>query len=146
MMCALNGGSVNGIQCFQVDPTNGLRPMANTVRSLGLNQTTPATGPAGSASQLIFSENGQTLIASIKGTPPQAGFLAAWNVSPGQNTISPNFNQIAAPKGGLLPFSMTVIPGQNAILATDAGVGFAIFDMSNGAVNSILAPRQVIST
>ena len=27
--------------------------------------------------------------------------------------------------------SQTVIPGKNAILATDAGVGFDIFDMSN---------------
>jgi hypothetical protein len=31
---------------------------------------------------------------------------------------------------------MTVIPGKNAILATDAGVGFDIFDMSGGAQNS----------
>jgi len=31
---------------------------------------------------------------------------------------------------------MTVIPGKNAILATDAGLGFDIFDMSNnGTVN-----------
>jgi len=134
-MCALNGGKVNGVQCYKVDQQNGLQAMNGTLRNLGLNQTTPATGPAGSASHVIFSEDGKQLIASVKGTPPQPGFLAVWDVN--QNgTLSPNFQQVAPGKGGLLPFSMTVIPGKNAILATDAGVGFDIFDMSGGAKNS----------
>jgi hypothetical protein len=131
MLCSLNGGQVNGVQCYQVDLQNGL-PMNGTLRTLGLNQTTPATGPAGTANHIIFSEDDQQLIASIKGTPPQPGFLAVWDVSQ-SNTLSQNFTQIAPASGGLLPFSMTVIPGENAILATDAGVGFDIFDMSSGA-------------
>lgn len=135
MMCALNGGKVNGVMCYKVDPKNGLQAMNSTLRSLGLNQTTPANGPAGSASHVIFSEDGKQLIASIKGTPPTPGFLAVWDVS-GDGSLSQNFKQIAPGKGGLLPFSMTVIPGKNAILATDAGVGFDIFDMSGGAKNS----------
>jgi hypothetical protein len=135
MLCVLNGGQVNGVNCYKVDPQNGLQAMSGTLRSLGLNQTTPATGPAGSASHVIFSEDGQQLIASIKGTPPQPGFLAVWNVGQ-DNTLSENFTQVAPGSGGLLPFSMTVIPGKNAILATDAGVGFDIFDMSGGAQNS----------
>ncbi|KAF8197454.1 hypothetical protein BJ912DRAFT_1020787 [Pholiota molesta] len=68
-VCALNGGAVNGVGCFKVDPKQGLVPIANTVRSLGLNQTTPATGPAGSASHIIFSEDNSQLIASVKGVP-----------------------------------------------------------------------------
>lgn len=134
MLCVLNGGKVNGVNCYKVDPQNGLQAMNGTLRSLGLNQTTPATGPAGSASHVIFSEDGKQLIASIKGTPPQPGFLAVWNVGQ-DNTLSENFTQVAPGTGGLLPFSMTVIPGKNAILATDAGVGFDIFDMSGGAQN-----------
>jgi hypothetical protein len=135
MLCALNGGKVNGVQCYKVDPQNGLQAMNGTLRNLGLNQTTPASGPAGSTSHLIFSENGQQLVASIKGTPPTPGFLAVWNVSQ-DGTLSDDFAQVAPGQGGLLPFSMTVVPGQNAILATDAGVGFDLFDMSNGATNS----------
>lgn len=135
MLCALNGGHVNGVQCYKVDPQNGPQALNGTRRDLGLNQTTPASGPAGSTSHVIFSEDGKQLIASIKGTPPQPGFLAVWNVN-NDSTLSPDFTRVAPGKGGLLPFSMTVIPGKNAILATDAGVGFDIFDMSGGAKNS----------
>ena len=37
-------------------------------------------------------------------------------------------------QGGALPFGMAVIQGKNALLATDAGIGFDIIDLSN--VNS----------
>jgi hypothetical protein len=104
-------------------------PIANTVRSLGLNQTTPATGPAGSASHIIFSEDNSQLIASVKGVPPQPGFLAVWDVA-ADGSLSADFTSVAPQSGGLLPFSMTVIPGMNAILATDAGLGFDVFDFN----------------
>jgi len=129
-VCALNGGAINGVSCYKVDQKQGLVAQANTVRSLGLNQTTPATGPAGSASHIIFSENGQSLIVSVKGIPPQPGFLAVWDVAQ-DGSLSKDFQSITPGKGGLLPFSLTVIPGQNAIFATDAGIGFDIFDFSS---------------
>ncbi|KAF9481112.1 hypothetical protein BDN70DRAFT_831574 [Pholiota conissans] len=132
-VCALNGGAINGVGCFKVDKTQGLVPISNTVRSLGLNQTTPATGPAGSASHIIFSEDNSQLIASVKGVPPQPGFLAVWDVA-ADGSLSADFKSVAPQSGGLLPFSMTVIAGKNAILATDAGLGFDIFDFN--AVNS----------
>jgi hypothetical protein len=137
MLCSLNGGFINGVQCFSVDPKAGLQPISDTFRSLGMNQTTPPTGPEGTASHVIFSEDGKQLIASVKGTvtPPVPGFLAVWDVL-ANNTLSRDFARVDPAKGGLLPFSMTVIPGKNAVLATDAGVGFNIFDMSAGAVNS----------
>ncbi|KAF8182609.1 hypothetical protein BJ912DRAFT_977802 [Pholiota molesta] len=128
-VCALNGGAINGVGCFKVDKTQGLVPIANTVRSLGLNQTTPATGPAGSASHIIFSEDNSQLIASVKGVPPQPGFLAVWDVA-ADGSLSADFTSVAPQSGGLLPFSMTVIPGMNAILATDAGLGFDVFDFN----------------
>jgi hypothetical protein len=134
MLCALNGGKVNGVNCYKVDKS-GLQAMPNTLRSLGLNQTTPATGPAGTASHVIFSEDGKQLIASVKGTPPTPGFLAVWDIE-NNNSLSRDFKQVAPGQGGLLPFSMTIIPGKNAILATDAGVGFDIFDMAGGASNT----------
>jgi 6-phosphogluconolactonase (cycloisomerase 2 family) len=141
-VCALNGGQVNGVACFSADATNGLTPLANTVRSIGLNQTTPPSGPAGTASHVIFSEDGQHLIASIKGLPPTPGFLAVWDVA-SDGSLSENFQKVSPGQGGLLPFSMTVIPGKNAILATDAGVGFDIFDFNaqpESAGNSSVVP------
>ena len=46
MLCTLNGGALDGVQCFSVDSKTGLAPKANTRREIGINQTTPATGPA----------------------------------------------------------------------------------------------------
>lgn len=156
--CVLNGGQVSGVKyvfsqlslvlawrayttrpslfsCYKVDNELGLVALPNTLRPLGLNQTTPATGPAGTASHIIFSEDGSKLIASVKGVPPTPGFLAVWDVA-ADGSLSSNFDQVAPAKGGLLPFSMTVIPGMNAILSTDAGVGFDIYDLSTVKANS----------
>jgi hypothetical protein len=121
--------------CYSVNSTLGLVAMPNTVRSLNLNQTTPATGPPGSASHIIFSEDGSNLIASVKGVPPTPGFLAVWDVAE-DGSLSEQFVSMAPATGGLLPFSMTVIPGADAILVTDPGVGFDIFDMSASNVTS----------
>ncbi|EIN13692.1 hypothetical protein PUNSTDRAFT_129366 [Punctularia strigosozonata HHB-11173 SS5] len=128
-VCVLNGGQVDGVNCYKVDQKLGLITIPGTLRPLGINQTTPATGPAGTASQLLFSEDEKSLIASVKGTPPQPGFLAVWSVAD-DDTLSADFTKVAPASGGLLPFSMTVIPGKNAILATDAGLGFDVFDFS----------------
>ncbi|KAG5645931.1 hypothetical protein DXG03_004720 [Asterophora parasitica] len=132
IVCALNGGEVNGVSCFKVDQQKGLLPLSGTNRSLKLKQTTPATGPAGSASDVIFSEDNKRLIASIKGVPPQPGFLAVWDVNT-DGSLSQDFKAVAPSKGGLLPFSLTVIPGKNAILATDPAIGFDIFDFATQA-------------
>jgi len=131
-VCVLNGGKVNGVNCFKQDPKLGLIQMDNTQRSLNLNQTTPATGPPGTVSHVIFNEDGSQLIASVKGSPPTPGFLATWDVDSKTGALSSDFTKVTPAAGGLLPFSMTVIPGKNAVLATDAGVGFDIFDFKNG--------------
>ncbi|KAJ8469805.1 hypothetical protein ONZ51_g8741 [Trametes cubensis] len=144
-LCVLNGGQVNGVFCYKVDKKTGLNAMPNTLRPLGLNQTTPATGPAGTASHIIFSEDGKQLIASVKGVPPTPGFLAVWDVN-SDGSLSPDFKKIAPAKNGILPFSMTVIPGKNAILATDAGLGFDIFDLKDNSKSSAVAIDGQVAT
>jgi hypothetical protein len=155
MVCVLNGGAVNGVNCYSPDKTQGLIAMPNTLRSLSLNQTTPATGPAGTASHIVFSEDGTKLFASVKGIPPTPGFIAAWDIaSDGSLSAEPVKSEPST--GGLLPFSMTVIPGTNAILATDAGVGFDIFNFGgningtnaasiNGTQNALSATSSVVA-
>ncbi|KAL1949460.1 hypothetical protein VTO73DRAFT_8341 [Trametes versicolor] len=144
-LCVLNGGQVNGVNCYKVDKKTGLSAIANTLRPLGLNQTTPATGPAGTASHIVFSEDGKQLIASVKGVPPTPGFLAIWDVN-ADGSLSPDFKNVAPAKDGLLPFSMTVIPGKNAILATDAGLGFDIFDLKDNNRSSAIAIDGQVAT
>jgi hypothetical protein len=152
-LCALNGGQVNSVRsvmpffmvqicthifsysCFAVNRKTGLSPLANTRRSLNLNQTTPASGPPNSVAQIIFSEDGKYLISSVKGdpttTPPTPGFLAVFDVAQ-DGSLSSDYKKISAPQGGVLPFSMNVIPGKNAIFASDPAIGFEVYDFSRG--------------
>ncbi|KDR67181.1 hypothetical protein GALMADRAFT_105972 [Galerina marginata CBS 339.88] len=156
MVCVLNGGTVNGVNCYTPDPKLGLIAKPNTLRSLGLNQTTPATGPEGTTSHVVFSEDGTKLIAAVKGVPPTPGnlsnssmflpwcFLAAWDIA-ADGSLSAVPVKSAPASGGLLPFSMTIIPGTNAILATDAAVGFDIFNFGGKGKNALKATSSVVA-
>ncbi|VDB84798.1 unnamed protein product [Peniophora sp. CBMAI 1063] len=133
-LCALNGGSLDGIQCFWVNATTGLKSVTNTHRWLGLNQSTPATGPAGTASQIIFSEDQKSVYAAVKGNPAinATGFIAAWDVAE-DGALSEEFYRITLPPGAALPFSLNYIPGSNgSLLVTDAAVGVDVFDFAQG--------------
>jgi len=129
MTCVANSGAINGVQCFKPDEKLGLVAMPNTNRSLMLPQTTPPTGPPGTVSDILFSEDSKKLLVSVKGVPPTPGFVASWDVAD-DGSLSANFTASPPAQGGLLPFSMSIIPGKNAVLATDAGIGFSTFDLS----------------
>jgi len=130
-VCVLNGGKVNGVKCFKVDPTHGMKPH-DRFYSFGLNQTTPPSGPPNSVSHVLFSADGSRLRASVKGTPPStSGFIATWNVAH-DGTLSSSFTKTSPPSGdGLLPFGMANIVGaSDAIMATDPALGLTIYDFS----------------
>ncbi|KAJ7165919.1 hypothetical protein C8R46DRAFT_1219695 [Mycena filopes] len=122
-VCVVNGGAVSGVSCYKFNLLQGLTPIKNTIRSLGLNQTTPATGPANTPSQIIFSADEKQLIVSVK---TGSGFLAIWDFN-ADGSLSSTFSTVG---GGALPFSMNHIPGTNAILASDPGVGYDIFSLN----------------
>ncbi|KAF7354651.1 hypothetical protein MSAN_01378700 [Mycena sanguinolenta] len=92
-VCVLNAGKVNGVSCYKFDHT-GLTPIKNSIRSLGLNQTTPATGPPNTPSQIIFSQDETQLIVSVK-----AGYLAVWDIN-SDGSLSTTYNTVS---GGVLP-------------------------------------------
>ncbi|KAF7298354.1 hypothetical protein MKEN_01360000 [Mycena kentingensis (nom. inval.)] len=141
-VCALNGGTVNGVACFAVNTKKRtVKPIANTVRNLHLNQTTPGTGPPGSASHLLFSADGKQLIASVKGVPPTPGMLAIWDVA-ADGSLSRTFRSVAPASGGMNPFGMTLIPGQNAIFAADPAIGLEIFDLAGDRSSVLAVPAQ----
>jgi len=129
MVCVVNGGEINGVQCFKPDEALGLIAVPNTNRPLNLPQTTPPTGPQGTVSDVLFSEDSKKLLVSVKGVPPTPGFVASWDVAD-DGSLSANFTASPPAQGGLLPFSMSIIPGKNAVLAADAGIGFSTFDLS----------------
>lgn len=142
MVCVVNGGAINGVQCFKPDAKLGLVALANTNRSLKLPQTTPPTGPPGSVSDILFSEDSARLLVSVKGIPPTPGFVASWDVAD-DGALSANFTASPPAKGGLIPFSMSLIPGKNAVLATDAGIGFSTFDLRTLGAGGGTAASQV---
>lgn len=134
-VCVLNGGTVSSVSCFRVDSERGLIPMLNTSRWLPFRQA--KNGPAGTPSAILFSEDNKQIIASIRGTPANPGYLAVWNVS-AEGSLSRTYKTITPPKGALLPFSMTAIPGTNALLTTDPSVGFAILDFVDTTMSSVV--------
>ncbi|KZV72173.1 hypothetical protein PENSPDRAFT_663971 [Peniophora sp. CONT] len=137
-LCALNGGSIDGVQCFWVNATTGLKPITNSRRYMGLNQTTPATGVAGTASHIIFSADQNSVYAATKGNPAvnTTGYIAAWDIS--DAGLSEEAYRLDMPTGGNLPFSIGLIPGTNgSLLVTDAAVGYNIFDFSKGVPASL---------
>jgi len=139
-VCVLNGGEVAGVNCYKVDHTLGLIALNNTLRYLELNQTTPPSGPPGSASHIIFSEDNTQLVASIKGAA-QPGYLAVWDVA-GDGSLSETFVPVQAAPGGLNPFGMTIIPGQNALLVADPAIGFDIMDLSTVHSQNTVSPKD----
>ncbi|KAI0642115.1 hypothetical protein C8Q79DRAFT_987640 [Trametes meyenii] len=138
-LCVLNGGAVASVKCFTVDKKLGLVSIPNSLRNIGLNQTTPPSGPPGTASQLIFTPDGSKLVASFKGLAPAVGFLALWDVDASSGALSPTFTKISTVPGGSLTFSLTPVPGKNAFLSTDPGVGFTVFDLDDASRSSAVA-------
>ncbi|KAF8520244.1 hypothetical protein BU17DRAFT_75781 [Hysterangium stoloniferum] len=137
-VCVLNGGRLNGVNCYKQDPSLGLVQMSNTLRSLNLNVTTPPSGPVGTVSDVIFNEDGTQLLAAVKGVPPAEGFVASWAVDPTSGDLAEDFIRTASPPSGV-PFSMTIIPGKDAVLSADPIGGFDIFDFRNAQQGSSTA-------
>ncbi|KAL8290502.1 hypothetical protein RQP46_002760 [Phenoliferia psychrophenolica] len=145
MACVLNSGVDNSVACFTIDPENGLIPIPDSKRSLGLTQTTPPAGPANTPSDLIFDNSGNLLI-SIKGfNSTSPGFLGRYKLTNG--TIAPDLEKFV-PNGGALPFSITTpkeLGDGNVVFTTDPGIGVVIYDIDSSPVknNGTAIPGQM---
>ncbi|KAJ7041495.1 hypothetical protein C8F04DRAFT_1300868, partial [Mycena alexandri] len=143
-LCVVNGGKINGTRkfanycrsCYTFAASAGLTPLINTIRSLNLNQTTPPTGPANTPSQIIFSPDEKQLIVSVK-----SGYLAVWDINT-DGSLSTNFQTVT---GGVLPFSLLCVPQKNAIIASDPGVGYDIFNIDTNTAVSFPIPGQTLT-
>ncbi|KAF8630571.1 hypothetical protein AX17_005383 [Amanita inopinata Kibby_2008] len=134
VLCALNTGKINNVSCFKVSLLTGLTPLVGTTRSLGLNQTTPPSGPDFTGSQVIFSPDDSKVLAAVKGastafggTSDVPGFVAEWTVNAG-GSLSSNFTSIAV---GLIPWSVTPIRGTtNGYVTSDGIIGYDILSLA----------------
>ena len=104
---------------------------------MGLKQTTPATGVAGSASHILFSEDDKQLITSVKGIPDPnngrgvVGALAVFDVG-NNGALSEEPKVFAPPENGLAPFGMALVPGKKAAVVADPNNGFDVIDLETG--------------
>ncbi|KIJ47612.1 hypothetical protein M422DRAFT_248611 [Sphaerobolus stellatus SS14] len=132
LVCVLNGGKINGVNCYKQQGSKGLVPVPNTLRLTNLTVTTPPSPGADTAfGQIIFNEAETQLIVSVQRAPTFRGFLAVWDINSGTGALSTNFREFGV-DGAIFPFGMVNIPGQNAVLATDPAAGYEIFDLSGG--------------
>ena len=118
--------------------TVGLTRLPNTLRPLGLNQTTPATAPA-TLSEVMFSEDDKKLLVSYKGSATTPGYIYAWDVA-SDGSLSAQSTRIALPGGGKVAFGMTPVRGQNAIFVTDPGNGFEVVSLSGSGSGGKTTP------
>ena len=73
------------------------------------------------------------------------GLLATFDVN-ADGTLSQQFTVATLAPGGLLPTPLISIPGTTAVLATDAAIGFSIFDFvagQNASTNLFAIANQV---
>ncbi|KAK2464495.1 hypothetical protein APHAL10511_003474 [Amanita phalloides] len=129
MVCALNGGTKDGISCFTFSPSSGLKPIPDTYRNLNLNQTTPPVGPDTTFGQIIFADNDTKLVVSVKGVSESPlnipGFIALWDVYPDMS-LSIGYSPII---GGVWPWGLSALPGRNVIVASDGITGINVYDV-----------------
>ncbi|KIJ51576.1 hypothetical protein M422DRAFT_157271, partial [Sphaerobolus stellatus SS14] len=129
LVCVLNAGRINGVNCFKPSNTKGLVPAPNTQRSMNLTQTTPpAAGPGPNGlGHVIFNEAETQLIVSARQIgPSEVGLLAVWDINPAGG-LSQNWGQIV---GGVAPLGLAILPGKNAVIATDPALGYEIYDLN----------------
>jgi len=135
--CVVNSGGESNVACFSVSGS-GLTLLPDTVRTLGLNQTNPPTGPANTVSDILFSYDQSQVFVSVKGDPKGApGFIANFGVTGGCTFNLSDTAVNSTPDKGVLPFSMTLVPhAEDVLFNTDAAFGVSVsrFDPTTGSI------------
>ncbi|KAH7125942.1 hypothetical protein EDB81DRAFT_951373 [Dactylonectria macrodidyma] len=137
IVCVGTTGAVAGVSCSSFSGLGGIEAM-DALRPIDLQQTTPPVGPTNTISQVLFSEDENTLFVMVKGDPAvnNTGFVASFPVENGQNgaCVSQQSTQ-SSPEGTAVLFGSAPIPGTSDIFATDASFGAAVlsFDSSGAA-------------
>ncbi|TKA50333.1 hypothetical protein B0A55_13125 [Friedmanniomyces simplex] len=143
MLCVLNGGAEAGVACFNADPLNGLKNLG-ALRSLGnaIHETTPPSGPPGSAAEISFNPESSAVFVSLKGNagaiPKQPGFILAWPVEHGQIGDESVVSQIADIE---MDFGFAFLPGSR-IFISDPSYGVSILEV--GTDHEIVEEAHIV--
>ncbi|KAH7014568.1 uncharacterized protein B0I36DRAFT_436502 [Microdochium trichocladiopsis] len=135
IVCAAATGAIAGVSCAPFDETSGIGAM-DALRPIDLGQTTPPVGPTNTVSQVLFSEDQNTLFAIVKGdpgTPGKTGFVAAFPVTAAQGNTAASVSaqgKQSSPDNTLVLFGTTILPGTTDLFATDASFGAAVLSVA----------------
>lgn len=126
--CVATTGKSNGVSCATFDDRQGLGAF-DALRPLGLNQTTPPSGPPNTVSQIGFTEDENFLVVTVKADPPtkKPGFVAVYQV---QGKRVARDAARSSPAGTAILFSFDQIPHSNKFIVTDPSIGAAILDLN----------------
>lgn len=148
-VCVLNGGAVNGVACYDVNPTKGLIPDGVGLRSFGFAAQTPPQlgGTEGSGSDIMFSPESMVLLASFKGISTGIGHIVGFVVDK-QGNVAKEFKDNQLPEV-IVPFGMA--PSDisfDEFFVADPAVGgghVLIFDYQTGAVSYVSTTNNTLS-
>lgn len=132
--CVLNGGATAGVACFHVDPYHGLsadgglRKLSSSI----IDESTPPTGPPGSAAQVLFNPDSSAVFATVKGDagakPAKLGSLLAWPVSHGEiSAAEPVVTQV---KDLTMDFGFMFL-SESTIFLSDPSFGASILEVGS---------------
>jgi hypothetical protein len=134
IVCVGTTGAMAGVSCASFSE-QGIGAMDN-LRAFDLKQSTPPVGPTNTVSQVFFSDDQNTLYATVKGDPSKnnTGFLASFPVQPGSTCGSESMMisetvMKSSPMGTAVLFGSAAIPGTNDIFVTDASFGAAVLSV-----------------
>lgn len=126
LVCVATTGKTNGISCAKYE-SDCINPF-DTLRSLGLNQTIPPTGPPNTVSQVAFTEDEMALVVTVKAGPTtkKPGFVAVYPVEGKKLARAPVLSQ---PANTAILFGFNQIPHTSNFIVTDPSLGAAILSL-----------------
>ena len=132
VVCVATTGATAGISCAPFS-AQGVGSM-DTLRPIGLNQTTPPVGPTNTVSQVFFSNDQSTLFTTVKGDPAsnKTGFLGSFPVQSAGGCSTASVSQqgfTSSPEGTAVLFGSSTIPNSNDLFVTDASFGGAVLSV-----------------
>ncbi|KPM44089.1 hypothetical protein AK830_g2468 [Neonectria ditissima] len=152
LVCVGSSGAKAGVACSQFSH-KGIKGMDN-LRPFDLDQSTPPVGPFNTVSQVFFSNDENSLFATVKGNPPkkQTGFLAVFPVESWARSATDSgpasLSQQAvksSPNGTAVLFGSSTIPGSQDIFVTDASFGGAVLSLDSKTDVATVKAKAAVS-
>ncbi|KAJ5008104.1 hypothetical protein K4K48_008230 [Colletotrichum sp. SAR 10_66] len=145
LICVGTTGAKAGISCASFSDS-GMGPM-DSLRAITLNQTTPPVGPTNTISQVFFSDDQESLYATVKGDPVKnnTGFFASYQVGQmaGHAAVAEQ-PQRSSPAGTAVLFGSFNIPESNNVFVTDASFGAAVLSVDQSSKLATVKAKGVI--